>query len=85
MTVATNMAAVARFGNPFRLYVLGDQSLLATLREGENEHEDNDSCREEYYKHSCYSSQGMVSYEEGGEFCTVERKEDGQCFDSLQV
>ena len=35
ITVATNMAAVARFGNPFRLSSFQDQVLLGKSAEGE--------------------------------------------------
>ena len=34
MTVAANMAAVARLGNPFRLSSLGDQVLIKNTRLG---------------------------------------------------
>ena len=60
MTVAPNIAAVRRLENPRRLLRFGDQAVLGNKRlsEGENEHKDNDRCREEYNKHSWYRSCG---------------------------
>ena len=52
MTVATNIATVARLGNPFRLSSCGNQVLLRNKFAGDNEHKDNDRCREEDNEHS---------------------------------
>ena len=53
MTVATNMAAVARLGNPFRLSSFQDQGLLRNqLVEEKNVRKDDDRGREDYDEHS---------------------------------
>jgi len=53
---AANMATIARLENRLRLSSFADQVSLREIRgaaEGENEHKDNDRCREEYSKHCC--------------------------------
>ena len=58
MTVATNMATVARLGNPSRLSSFGDQVLLSSkCAERENEHKDYDRCREDYNEQSWISNE----------------------------
>jgi hypothetical protein len=54
MTVAANIAAVARLENPFRLSGFGDRVLLRNkgLPEEENERKDNDRRKEEYNEQS---------------------------------
>ena len=53
MTVAMNMAAIGGVENPRRLSTSEGSDLdkkISGLQEGENEHKDNDRCREEYKK-----------------------------------
>ena len=54
ITVATNMAPAGQLENPRRLSSLGDQVLLRNegFFEGENEHKDNNRCKEEHNEHS---------------------------------
>jgi len=54
MTVATNMAAIARLEKPFRLSSFGDSVLLRrrSFAQGEDERKDNDRRREEYNEQS---------------------------------
>ena len=62
MTVAMNMAAVARVENPRRLSNFEgsdlDKKIKSSLQEGKNEHKDNNRCREEYKEQSYYQTCG---------------------------
>ena len=52
VTVAVNMATVARLENPFRLSSFRASGEISDFGVGENEQEDNDRCREEDNKDS---------------------------------
>jgi len=61
------MAAVGRLENPFRLSGFGGSGLAkkeTAVRVGENEHKDNDRCREEDSEHSWYEIHGVASSHE---------------------
>ena len=62
MTVAMNMAAVARVENPRRLSNFEgsdlDKKIKSGLQEGQDEHKDNNRRREEYKEQSYYQTCG---------------------------